>query len=60
MSALRIAMVSHAYPYLEENHAGQFVHELASNLVRLGHQVYSVIPQPSCDHRREMDGVNLK
>jgi N-acetyl-alpha-D-glucosaminyl L-malate synthase BshA len=53
-------MISHAYPYLEESHAGQFVHELASTLVELGHQVYSVIPLPACDHRTEMDGVHLQ
>jgi N-acetyl-alpha-D-glucosaminyl L-malate synthase BshA len=58
--ALRIAIISHAYPYLEESHAGQFVHELASTLVKLGHQVYSVIPLPSFDHRGEMDSVHLE
>jgi N-acetyl-alpha-D-glucosaminyl L-malate synthase BshA len=60
MRALRIAMVSHTYPYLEESYAGQFIHELASTLVKLGHQVHSVIPLPSCAHRGKMNGVHLE
>ena len=61
MKQLRIALVSHAYPYLAGNHAGQFVHELASALVELGHRVYAVIPEPpEASHIREMDGVQLE
>lgn len=60
MRPLRIAMVSHAYPYLERIHAGQFVHELASTLVRLGHQVYAVVPSPSEVCEDIMDGVRLE
>lgn len=53
-------MASHAYPYLEGNHAGQFVHELAATLVRLGHQVHAVIPAPSRKCENRMDGVDLE
>lgn len=59
MRPLRIAMASHAYPYLERTHAGQFVHELASTLVDLGHEVHSVVPAPAQDCADVMDGVRL-
>lgn len=59
MKPLRIAMLSHSYPYVEGSHAGQFVHELASTLVKQGHSIYALIPTPSQDPPQTLDGVNL-
>lgn len=61
MTSLRIAMISHVYPTFSGGYKGEFVHGLASALVRLGHDVVAVIPlEAGMKNRRLMDGVHLE
>ena len=54
-------MVSHAYPTFGGGNAGEFVHGLAAALVRLGHEVFAVIPRDATmENMRSMDGVKLE
>lgn len=60
MNPLRVAVASHAYPISEGAYSGQFVHELASAMVRLGHDVHAIVPSARGRGRSSMDGVRLE
>ena len=57
---MNIAIISHAYPIPGNKNAAEFVHGLASAMVKLGHNVYVIIPNDEKIKKiKTIDGVNI-